>query len=163
MIRLAAFQPDIAANLGAMIRTTACFGVPLDVIEPCGFPFSVKSLRRAAMDYATFADIHHHYDWDAFLNCHNRARIVLLTTGSQRSLWNFNFDPGDIVVVGQESAGVTDEVKNRADAAVCLPMPGGGRSLNVAISAGIALAEGLRQCGHWSAPHAKTQDPPNRD
>lgn len=149
-MRLAAFQPDIAANLGSMIRTTACFGVPLDVIEPCGFPFSVKALRRAAMDYAAFADIQRHDDWDAFLNCHNYGRIVLLSTRSQQSLWNFNFHEGDTVLVGRESAGVPDDVHARSDEVISLPMPGGGRSLNVAISAGIALAEGLRQTRYWS-------------
>ena len=146
-MRLAAYQPDIAANLGAMIRTTACFGVSLDVIEPCGFPFSVKALRRSAMDYADLADIRRHDDWQAFLNCHNSARIVLLSTRSHQSLWNFNFDKSDIVLVGRESAGVPDAVHDQVDHAVTVPMPGGGRSLNVAITAGIALAEGLRQCG----------------
>ena len=150
MLRLAAYQPDIAANLGAMIRTTACLGVSLDVIEPCGFPFSVKALRRAAMDYADIADICRHDDWTSFLNCHNGARIVLLSTRGTRSLWNFNFNKGDIVMVGRESAGVPDAVHDQVGASVYLPMPGGGRSLNVAITAGIALAEGLRQCGHWS-------------
>lgn len=150
MLRLAAYQPDIAANLGAMIRTTACFGVPLDVIEPCGFPFSVKALRRAAMDYADLADIRRHDDWAAFRNCHNGARIVLLSTRGDRSLWNFNFNKGDIVVVGRESAGVPETVHAEVDERVTLPMPGGGRSLNVAICAGIALSEALRQSQNWS-------------
>ena len=159
MLRLAAYQPDIAANLGTMIRTAACFGVPLDVIEPCGFPFSVKALRRAAMDYADLADICRHDDWHAFLNCHNRARIVLLTTHSQQCLWNFNFKSGDIVMVGRESAGVPDDVHERADETIALPMPGGGRSLNVAITAGIALAEGLRQTGYWTRDLGQTDAP----
>ncbi len=150
MLRLAAYQPEIAANLGAMIRTTACYGIPIDVIEPCGFPFSVKALRRSAMDYADLADIHRHDDWDAFLNCHNSSRIVLLTTRASESLWNFNFNKGDIVLVGRESAGVPDEVHDQVDHAIKLPLPGGGRSLNVANTAGIALSEGLRQCGYWT-------------
>lgn len=149
-MRLAAYQPEIAANLGAMIRTCAAFNVPLDVIEPCGFPFSAKALRRSAMDYAEFCHIDHHDDWPAFLNYHKSARIVLLTTRSREYLWNFNFDRDDIVLVGRESAGVPTNVRERADASLCLPMPGGGRSLNVATSAAIALAEGLRQLGHWA-------------
>lgn len=148
-MRLAAYQPDIAPNLGSMIRLCACFGVPLDVIEPCGFPFSVKALRRSAMDYANIADITRHDDWDSFLKCNESARIVLLTTKSETSLWRFNFQHGDILLVGRESAGVPTTVAETADYTLKLPMPGGGRSMNVAQSAGIALGEGLRQIGTW--------------
>lgn len=148
-MRLAAYQPDIAQNLGAMIRTCACFGVPLDVIEPCGFPFSVKALRRSAMDYADIVDISRHDDWEAFLKCHAKPRIVLLTTKARTSLWNFNFKSDDILLVGRESAGVPTTVAEKADETILLPMPGGGRSLNVAMSAGIALSESLRQVGKW--------------
>lgn len=148
-MRLAAYEPDIAQNLGSMIRLCACFGVPLDVIEPCGFPFSVKGLRRSAMDYAQFADILRHDDWEAFLKCHSERRIVLLTTKAKTSLWNFNFKGDDILLVGRESAGVPTTVAEKADEKILLPMPGGGRSLNVAMSAGIALGESLRQVGQW--------------
>jgi len=148
-MRIAAYQPDIAQNLGTIIRTCACFGVPLDVIEPCGFPFSVKALRRSAMDYADICEILHHDDWESFLKCHSEARIVLLTTKAETSLWNFNFKTDDIILVGRESAGVPTTVAEKADHKILLPMPGGGRSLNVAMSAGIALGESLRQVGRW--------------
>lgn len=147
-MRLAAFQPDIPQNLGAMIRLSACFGVPLDVIEPCGFPFSVRALRRSAMDYADLANITRHDDYDAFCTARS-GRIVLMTTKSQQSLWEFNFCGGDILLMGRESAGVPDNVHNSADCRVSLPMISGARSLNVAMAAGIALAEGLRQTGHF--------------
>ncbi len=148
-MRIAAFQPDIAQNLGTMIRLGACFDCPVDVIEPCGFPFSVKALRRSAMDYADFADVLRHDDWESFLKCHASKRIVLLTTKSTTSLWSFNFKRDDILLVGRESAGVPTNVVEDADETVRIPMPGGGRSLNVAISAGIALGEALRQTGAW--------------
>jgi len=149
-MRLATFQPDIPQNLGAMIRLCACFGVPIDVIGPCGFPFSVKSLRRSAMDYADIADIHHHADFRTFERDIRPARLIVLTTGSTQSLWDFNFSGDDILLVGRESAGVTQEVLDRADESLFLPMPGGGRSLNVAQCAGIALSEALRQNNHWT-------------
>lgn len=149
-MRLAAYQPDIAQNLGAMIRLCACFGVPLDVIEPCGFPFSVKALRRSAMDYADIADIYRHDDWESFLKCHASQRIVLLTTKAKTSLWNFNFRSDDILLVGRESAGVPTTVVEKANETILLPMPGGGRSMNVSMSAGIALGEAMRQAGRWN-------------
>lgn len=148
MLRLCAFQPDIAQNLGAMIRIGACFDVPVDVISPCGFPFSIKALRRSAMDYADIAEVVHHDSWDAF--CANRGpgRVVLLTTAGETELWDFAFQPGDTVMMGRESAGVPEDVHAAADARLSVPMPGGGRSLNVAVTAGIAVSEALRQLTH---------------
>ena len=150
-MRLAAFQPDIPQNLGGMIRIGACLGIPIDVIEPCGFPFSVKSLRRSAMDYADLAEICHHADWNSFLGTIGKSRLILLTTKSPQNLWNFNFEPSDILVMGRESAGAPDYVHDRADAAVTLPMPGGGRSMNVTVCAGIAISEAARQVGLWTS------------
>lgn len=143
-LRLAAFQPDIALNLGAMIRLCACFGVPLDVIEPCGFPFSVKALRRSAMDYADIAEIQRHVSWESFQET-RKGRLILLSTKAAVPFWDFKFQPGDTLMTGRESAGVPDDVHAAADAAVIIPMPGGGRSLNVAMSAGMVLSEAARQ------------------
>ncbi|MBL4806826.1 MAG: tRNA (cytidine(34)-2'-O)-methyltransferase [Rhodobacteraceae bacterium] len=143
-MRLAAFQPDIALNLGAMIRLCACFGVPLDVIEPCGFPFSVKALRRSAMDYADIAEIQRHVSWESFQET-RKGRLILLSTKAAVPFWDFKFQPGDTLMTGRESAGVPDDVHAAADAAVIIPMPGGGRSLNVAMSAGMVLSEAARQ------------------
>jgi len=144
-IRLAAYQPDIAPNLGAMIRIAACFGAPVDVIGPCGFPFSVKSFRRTAMDYAQLADIAQHVDWKGFLADRAPGRLVLMSTRAAQPLWDHEFQPGDTVLMGRETAGVPEEVHAAADARVFVPMPGGGRSLNVAVAAGIALSEATRQ------------------
>ena len=144
-MRLAVYQPDIAPNLGAMIRICACFNVALDIIEPCGFPLSLKSLRRAAMDYADLADMTRHDSWDRFQAARPGGRLILLTTKAESNLWDFTFRPGDTLMMGRESAGVPDEVHNACDGHVRIPMPGGGRSLNVAVSAGVALGEALRQ------------------
>jgi len=127
-----------------MIRLAACFDSPIDVIEPCGFPFSVKALRRSAMDYADIADITRHHSWAAYQAVH-RNRLILLTTRGATDLWDFRFQPGDTIMLGRESAGVPASVAKAADARLLIPMPGGGRSLNVAVSAGIALGEATRQ------------------
>lgn len=144
-MRLATYQPDIAPNLGAMIRICACFDVPLDIIEPCGFPLSIKALRRSAMDYANIADIERHDSWQAFQSNRRKNRLVLLTTAADCDLWDFSFQAGDTLLMGRETAGVPADVHAACDAHIRIPMPGGGRSLNVSVSAGIALAEALRQ------------------
>ncbi len=145
MLRLCAFQPDIAQNLGAMIRIGACFDVPVDVISPCGFPFSVKALRRSAMDYADIAEVVHHDSWAAYQASRRPGRLVLLTTAADGDLWDFEFQHRDTLIMGRESAGVPADVHGAVDARVRVPMPGGGRSLNVAVTAGISIAEAMRQ------------------
>lgn len=144
-MRLCAYQPDIAPNLGAMIRLSACMGVALDIIEPCGFPLSLKTLRRTAMDYADIADMTRHNSWDDFLQNRNTGRLILLTTAADDHLWDFQFEQGDTLVMGRESAGVPQSVHNACDAHVKLPMFGAARSLNVAMTAGMAVSEALRQ------------------
>lgn len=144
-MRLCAFQPDIAPNLGAMIRLSACFGVPLDIIEPCGFPLSIKTLRRAAMDYADIADLTRHDSWQDFQARRGDSRLVLMTTKADQSIWDFRFRPDDTIMVGRESAGVPDAVARACDARVGIPMAGAARSLNVAMCAGMALSEARRQ------------------
>lgn len=143
-LRIAAFQPDIAPNLGTMIRLAACFDVGIDVIEPCGFPFSVKALRRSAMDYADIADITRHASWAAF-QAQLTGRLILMSTKASTPLWEFGFQTCDTLMMGRESAGVPADVAEACNARLRIPMPGGGRSLNVAVSAGIALGEAMRQ------------------
>ena len=145
MIRLAAYQPDIALNVGAMIRLSACLNVPLDIIEPCGFPLSVKALRRSAMDYADIVDLTRHDSWDTFMQVSISRRVVLMTTRAEDVLWDFDFWVGDTILMGRESLGVPDEVHQFCDARVKLPMFGAARSLNVAMTAGMAVSEALRQ------------------
>ncbi|SNS41301.1 tRNA (cytidine(34)-2'-O)-methyltransferase [Sphingopyxis indica] len=144
---LALFQPDIAGNVGTTLRTVACFGVAAHIVEPCGFPFSDGALKRAGMDYAARANVRRHAGWDAFRAWSAAAgkRIVLLTTAGATPLPAFAFTPDDMLLFGSESSGVPAHVHAAADARVAIPMQPGFRSLNVAVAAGIALAEALRQ------------------
>ncbi|MPT49309.1 MAG: tRNA (cytidine(34)-2'-O)-methyltransferase [Sphingobium sp.] len=148
-MRIALHQPDIAGNVGTIIRLAACFSVPLDIIMPCGFPASDRQLQRAAMDYGASADINRHLNADAFFNAcaQQQRRIVLLTSHGATRLPEMTFTPQDVILLGSESAGVPDDVHDRADARVRIPMAAGFRSLNIAVSAGIALGEALRQTG----------------
>jgi tRNA (cytidine/uridine-2'-O-)-methyltransferase len=146
-MRLALFQPDIPQNLGAAIRLAACLGVPLDVIEPCGFPLSDRALRRAAMDYAQIAEVKRHASWSFFRtdSVTSRGRLVLFTTKGAQSLHTFAFRPGDILLFGRESAGVPQDVHDSADARVFIPIARGARTLNLVAAAAIGLGEALRQ------------------
>ncbi|HYD18505.1 MAG TPA: tRNA (cytidine(34)-2'-O)-methyltransferase [Patescibacteria group bacterium] len=153
-MRLALYEPDIPQNTGAIMRLCACFAVPLDVIEPCGFILSDKNLKRAGMDYIGQVDMARHSSWKAF-NAARRNRLVLLTTKSDRSYLDFQFEPGDILMAGRESAGVPDDVHNACDARITIPMAAGARSLNVAMACAIVLGEALRQSGNFQARFAK--------
>jgi len=145
-MRLALFQPDIPQNLGAAIRLTACLGVPLDVIEPCGFPLSDAAIRRAAMDYAGIAQVARHASWAVFRSDSAASgRLVLFTTRAALPLHDFAFLPDDILLFGRESAGAPDEVHAAADARILIPLAPGARSLNVVTAATLALGEALRQ------------------
>lgn len=144
-MRIALYQPDMAGNVGAVLRTAACFGVTCDIIEPCGFAFSERALKRAGMDYVDHVKIQRHADWDAFLNSLDGGRIVLMSSKASLPLPHFTFFPNDIILMGSESSGAPPEVHARADARVYIPMAAGFRSLNISVSAGIALAESLRQ------------------
>lgn len=148
-MRLALFQPDIPQNLGAALRLTACFAVPLDVIEPCAFPLSDKSMRRAALDYGDKANFRLHASWRDFLADPARAegRLILFTTRGAEPYHRFAFQPGDTLLMGRESAGVPDEAHAAAGARVFVPLAPGMRSLNVVTAAAIGLAEALRQTG----------------
>ena len=149
-MRVALFQPDIPQNAGAILRLCACFGVGLDVIEPCGFIWSDAKLRRAGMDYIAKASLTRHMNWQAFRDA-NPGRIVLATTKGAVSAYGFDYRPDDILLFGSEGAGVPDTVHNNADARIRIPMLPDARSLNVALSAGMILAEGLRATGQLPA------------
>ncbi|WP_308237899.1 TrmH family RNA methyltransferase [Phenylobacterium sp. J426] len=123
-MRLGLFQPDIPQNLGAAIRLAACLGVPLDVIEPCGFPLDDRSMRRAAMDYAGRAEVVRHPSWSRFTSA-KQGRVVLFTTRGATPLHAFVFEPSDILLFGRESAGVPDDVHEAADARVIIPLAPG--------------------------------------
>lgn len=141
------YQPDIAQNLGAVMRLCACFNTPLEVIEPCGFPLTVKALRRTAMDYGAPEELHRHKSWDDFCGSSQEGRLVLLTTKAETLLQDFEFKPDDRLIFGRESAGAPEAVHIKADARIIIPINAGARSFNLATSASIALFEALRQTG----------------
>lgn len=143
-MRIALFQPDIAANTGTIIRLGACMGVAVDIIEPCGFPFGDASLKRAGLDYLPRASLTRHASWEAFRG-KLEGRLILATTKATLPYTRFAFQDRDTLVFGRESAGVTDEVAAAADAHIRVPMAEGMRSLNVAVAAGMILGEALRQ------------------
>jgi tRNA (cytidine/uridine-2'-O-)-methyltransferase len=154
MIRLALFQPDIPQNTGTMLRMAACLGVPVEIIEPAGFDVSDRNFRRSGMDYLDQVAIARHASWTRFEAWRQEAklRLVLATTKAALPYTDFTFRPGDIVLVGRESAGVPDEVHGAADARVVIPMNQGLRSLNIAVSAAMILGEALRQTGAFRLP-----------
>ena len=145
-MRIALYQPEIPGNVGAILRLSACFAVGVDIIEPCGFVFSDARLRRAGMDYADHVSITRHRDWPSF-RATTAGRLVLLSTKATIPLTEAGFGPDDVLLFGQESAGVPDDVRSACDLSVRIPLAQGMRSLNISVSAGIALHEALRQTG----------------
>lgn len=145
-MRVALFEPDIAGNVGTILRLAACFGIGVDLIEPMGFAWSDRALSRAGMDYAGAVAVTRHVDWSAFER-QLAGRLVLLTTQGGTRLDRAAFRPDDVLLLGSESRGAPALVHGRAELAVRIPLVPGMRSLNVAVAAGIALGEALRQTG----------------
>ena len=152
-MRLALFEPDIPQNTGTILRLAACMGVAVDIIEPCGFPFSDRGLQRAGMDYLREVELSRHPDFATFEEWRrrSRSRLILLSTRAQQSFLNFEYQANDILMLGRESAGVPEAVFSASDVQLQIPMPGGLRSLNVALAAAMALGEALRQTGAFAA------------
>lgn len=148
-MRLALFQPDMAPNTGAMMRLCACFGVGMDIIEPCGFVWDERKIKRTGMDYRQLVAFQRHADWARFRAHMSGKRLVLLTTKAALPYHHFSFQADDILMVGQESAGVPLDVHQSVDAQIVIPMQPQARSLNVGMAAAIVLAEALRQTGHF--------------
>ena len=148
-LRIALYQPDIAGNTGTILRFAACMGLAVEIVEPAGFDLSDRNLRRAGMDYLERTALTRHLDWDSFERWRLAAgrRLVLVTTKAALPYTGFAFADGDVLLFGRESAGVPDKVHDAADARLLIPMPGGGRSLNVALSVAMVAGEALRQTG----------------
>ena len=143
-MRIALYQPEIAQNVGAVLRLGACFGVAVDLIEPMGFTWDDKRVRRTAMDYIDAVEVVRHDDFEAF--CATRpARLILLTTKGTQSPYEFAFAADDILLFGKESGGVPADVAERCDAALRIPIRSDVRSLNLATAAALTLGEALRQ------------------
>ena len=146
-MRLALFQPAIPQNVGACIRLSACFGVELHIIEPTGFRFDDRSMKRAALDYGPLSHMTRHTDWDAFQRDRAPGRLILFTTKGAQPLRDFAFQPEDILLFGSEPSGAPGHVHDAADARVVIPLQPGARSLNLAVSAGIAVWEATKGLG----------------
>jgi tRNA (cytidine/uridine-2'-O-)-methyltransferase len=157
---LALFEPDIAQNAGAMMRTCACLGVEAAIIEPAGFRIADSRFRRAGMDYVGALTIKTHNSWASFAawRASSQRRLVLLTTKGETSLWEFAFREGDIILVGRESAGVPEAVSASADIRLRIPIQPRLRSLNVGIAATIAMTEALRQIRRLPSTMVASED-----
>ncbi len=149
MVQLVLYQPDIAQNLGALLRLAACTGLPLHVIEPCGFPLDDARMRRAGMDYIDLADWHRHRSFDAFeqWRAQQGGRLVILSTKASIPYTQHAFAASDCLLFGQESAGLPAAIHALADVRLIIPMQAGARSLNLGMSAAMVAGEALRQAG----------------
>ena len=147
-MRIALYQPEIAGNVGAVLRLGACMGAAVELIEPLGFVWDDRRVRRAAMDYIDHVAVTRHAGFEAFrATLEAESRLVLFTTRAVQSPYDFAFRPDDVLLFGQESAGVPREVAEACDARLRIPMRPEVRSMNLAISAALALGEALRQTG----------------
>ena len=144
-MRIALFEPEIAGNVGAILRLCACMGAAVDLIEPLGFEWDDRRVRRAAMDYIDHVTIARHADFVAFRTAIGSRRLVLFTTKSSQSAYDFSFMADDVLLFGKESAGVPTSIADTCNARVRIPMRSQVRSMNVATSTAIALGEALRQ------------------
>jgi tRNA (cytidine/uridine-2'-O-)-methyltransferase len=147
LIRVALFEPEIAGNVGAILRLGANFGVAVDLIEPMGFEWDDRRVRRTAMDYIDHVVVTRHAGFDAFRATLGPRRLLLFTTKSRQSAYDFGFCADDVLLFGKESAGVPAAVAQGCDARLCLPIRPAVRSMNLATAAALALGEGLRQTG----------------
>ena len=144
-MRIALYEPEIAGNVGAVMRLGACFGVAVDLIEPMGFEWDDKRVRRTAMDYIDHVTVLRHSSFEAFQELIGGARLVLMTTKGDTPLYGFKFERDDVLLFGKESGGVPPDVAAHCDARVRIPIRADVRSFNLATSAAIVLGEALRQ------------------
>lgn len=145
MFQLALYQPEIPQNTGTLIRLSACLGFPLHVIEPLGFIWDDRRLKRSMMDYYTQADIHRHSSYEAFCATTQTARKILVDTQGECPYDEFIFQESDILLMGRESCGVPTDVFNRCAEKIYIPMQSKLRSLNLAIASSIVIGEAFRQ------------------
>ena len=143
--KIALYEPDIPQNTAAIIRTCACLGAKLEIIEPCGFFLSDKRFKKVVMDYMDWDKIDLYQSSKHFFEAKKNQRIVLMTTKASISYTKFNFDKNDTILFGRESAGVPESVHRSINDRLKIPMYEGARSLNIASSVAIILTESLRQ------------------
>lgn len=157
MISIALFQPDIAPNVGTILRLAACLGTAVHIIEPTDLPWSEKSLRRAGLDYMKEARILRHASFASFRAATAGGRLVLLSTKARTAYFRFEFRDGDMLLFGRETAGVPDQVHRAADARLTIPMQPGMRSLNVATACAMVVGEALRQIAGFAGQSARVR------
>ena len=143
--KIALYEPDIPQNTAAIIRTCACLGAKLEIIEPCGFHLSDKRFKRVVMDYMDWDKIEIHQNADEFFKTKKNHRVILMTTKASISYLNFKFEKEDTILFGRESAGVPESIHQSIKDRLKIPMNQNTRSLNIASSVAIVLAESLRQ------------------
>ena len=143
--KIALYEPDIPQNTAAIIRTCACLGAKLEIIEPCGFLLSDKRFKRVVMDYMDYSQIEFYQSSEKFFEAKKKQRIVLMTTKGSINYTKFKFKPDDTILFGRESAGVPKKVHKIIKNRLKIPMNNQVRSLNIASSVAIVLAESLRQ------------------
>ena len=146
-MRLALFEPDIPQNTGNILRLGACLGIDIDIIEPTGYIFNDKKLKRSSMDYINHIKYKRHLDWNEFYTWSkkNNYRLILLTTKSSRKYYNYKYKENDILLFGRESAGAPDLVHKIVDEQLTIPMKKGMRSINVSSAVAIVASEACRQ------------------
>jgi len=145
LIKVALYEPDMPQNTAAIVRLCACFGVRLDIIEPCGFFLSDKRFKRVVMDYINKCNIKSFKDFTEFKKDKKNERIILLTTKAKKKYFDFKFNQNDTILFGRESAGVPQLVHKSVDYKLIIPIQKKARSLNIVSSVAITLAEALKQ------------------
>lgn len=152
-LQIAFYEPDIAPNVGTMLRFGACLGLRVHVIEPCGFPFSRRALKRSLMDYEAHIDLMHHADWNSFNDWRlsEKHRLILMTTKASQPYLDVEYKPGDILLAGSESTGAPDNVHEASDVRIRIPMRPNLRSVNVATACAVVSGEAMRQMGSFEA------------
>lgn len=152
-MRLALYQPEIPQNVGTLIRLGACLGIPIDVIEPTGFLWSDKHLKRSGLDYMCMANVERITNWEIYQQ--RKQRIILIDTKAEALFWDFEFKESDVLMLGKESSGVPDNVFGSIKNQVKIPMLPERRSLNMAIAGAMVLTEALRQTRHEHSPYLR--------
>jgi tRNA (cytidine/uridine-2'-O-)-methyltransferase len=155
-MRLALFEPDIPQNTGTILRLAACLGVGVDLIEPMGFLWDDRRLKRAGLDYLDSVDLVRHVSWERFRAGRTPGRLLLLTTKAATPYHRFAFRADDTLLLGRETSGAPDAVHDAADMRLRVPLRAGMRSLNVALAAALVLGEALRQTEMFPAETAPT-------
>jgi len=145
LIKVALYQPDIPQNTAAIVRLCACFGVRLDIIEPCGFFLSDKRFKRVVMDYINKCKVKSFKDFTTFKKDKKNERIILMTTKAKKKYFDFKFNQNDTILFGRESAGVPQLIHKTVDYKLIIPIQKKARSLNIVSSVAITLAEALKQ------------------